>query len=94
MYIFNKRYLIYILFRKNKLCFCLKVLFGGGRGFLLPNTIQDYDSNSTGKRIDGRHLINDWITGMDNKKNKYRFVWNANDFRNLDPNQYDYVLGN
>ncbi len=46
-----------------------------------------------GSRIDNRHLINDWTSKMERDKKKYKFLWNADDLRNLDVNAYDHVLG-
>ena len=73
--------------------YSIKVIFGGGRKFFLPNTVNDFGSNQKGSRVDNRNLISDWM-GIMNKKNRtHKFMWNASDLRNLDTNAYDHVLG-
>ena len=65
---------------------------GGGRYNFLPNTETDpEDKSRKGKRKDGRNLANEWkakTTG------KWEYVWNETDFKKLDVNKVDHVLGN
>jgi hypothetical protein len=46
-----------------------------------------------GKRIDNRNLIEEWIIKMDANKKSYKFLWNASDFRSLEVDKYDHILG-
>lgn len=60
----------------------------------LPNTTFDYvQENARGHRIDGRHLINEWTKKMIKNKKRYKFIYNASDFRNTNFKEYDHILG-
>lgn len=60
----------------------LEVAMGGGRSNFMPAELQDpeYPEHS-GRRQDGRHLIEEWTAKSDN----HAFVWNAEAFNALDP---------
>lgn len=69
------------------------MVFGGGRTRFTPKGLVDYDGKDNGSRVDGRNLIKEWEEKMEAKGNAYKFIWNATQLRNLEVNQYDYVLG-
>lgn len=52
-----------------------KVILGGGRGYFIPNTVQDPETGANGRRRDGKNLINTWLTGHPTGS----YVWNRND---------------
>jgi alkaline phosphatase len=72
----------------------IKVVLGGGRSKFLPNTKPDYaNANVNGTRVDNRDLIEDWKLHMERLNKRFKFVWNASDFRTTDFKDYDHVLG-
>lgn len=61
----------------------------------MPRFTHDYaDSDHIGDRIDGRHLIDEWIDEMQKNNKSYKFIWNTTEFRKTDMKAYDHVLGN
>jgi hypothetical protein len=46
-----------------------------------------------GTRIDKRNLIDDWEKKMQKDKKSYKFLWNNTDFKNLEIDKYDHILG-
>ena len=52
-----------------------KVILGGGRGYFIPNTVQDPETGANGRRRDGKNLINTWLAGHPTGS----YVWNRND---------------
>lgn len=70
-----------------------KVIFGGGRRKFTPNTLTDPVSNKKGDRIDGRNLIDEWKTKMENGKARHKYITTREELLNLNSNDYDHVLG-
>ena len=69
----------------------IEVAMGGGRYNFMPNTETDpEDKSRKGKRKDGRNLANEWKAKT---KGKWEYVWNDADFKKLDINKVDHVLG-
>lgn len=66
----------------------IKVILGGGRAYFTPTTTADPETGS-GRRRDGKNLINQWIT--DNPGGAY--VWNRTALLGLNPNQLTKVMG-
>ncbi len=74
--------------------FLVNVIFGGGRQYFLRTTDTDYSKDEkNGTRIDDRNLINDWIQNMKRQNKSHTFVWNVNDFRNINADTVDYAFG-
>ncbi|KAK3717878.1 hypothetical protein QZH41_014878 [Actinostola sp. cb2023] len=68
----------------------IEVVFGGGRRAFLPNTIADPEyPNKNGTRLDGRHLINEWVA----KRPDSKFVWNKTELENVDMDKTKHLLG-
>ena len=58
------------------------VILGGGRAHFLPNDVNDPEyADKKGRRADGRHLVDEWLSGNKNR----RYVWNAEQLANLKP---------
>ena len=71
-----------------------QVVFGGGRINFLPNDTKDPQTNMSGGRVDNRNLIDEWHDIMSRQKNKrFKYIWNASEFRKTDFKSYDHVLG-
>lgn len=67
----------------------LKVILGGGRQHLLPNTQSDPEYvKKAGKRTDGRDLVNEFKTVT-----KGEYVWNKQQFDAINPNKVTHLLG-
>lgn len=68
----------------------LEVALGGGRSKFLPKTAKDPEyETATGERLDGRDLSREW-------QSKYQgsaYVWNAQQFRSIDPKKTKHLLG-
>lgn len=71
----------------------INVIFGGGRMKFLPNHTRDPFIDSKGLRIDNRNLINEWTNIMTKKNKKFKYIWNATEFRKTDFKNLDHVLG-
>ena len=66
---------------------------GGGRRSLLPvDSIDPEYEDVTGRRTDGRNLIDEWMSSHEGMDAKY--VWNEEGFKAVDPETTDYLLGN
>ena len=67
---------------------------GGGRSSFMPTSKTDYGGNPLlrGIRQDGRNLIDEWRLARA-KLGRADFVWNKEQFDNIDPNSTDYILG-
>ncbi len=71
----------------------LKVAMGGGRTYFLPNTVTDPEYPAAkGRRLDGRHLANEWV-GTRGTMGGASYVWNKSQFDAFDPASNDYLLG-
>lgn len=67
----------------------LKVIFGGGRGKLLPHDFKD-EEGDFGQRLDGRNLIDEW---QQSKKGKAKYVYDRKGLESLNFDKLDYVMG-
>lgn len=60
----------------------------------MPNTTADMSHETLrGSRIDGRNLFNEWHEKMSRTGKRFKFVYNASDFRNTNFKEYDHILG-
>jgi alkaline phosphatase len=67
----------------------LEVALGGGRKNFLPKTAADPEDNTTtGARLDGRDLTQEWL-----KKPKAAFTWNKAQLDAIDPAKVNHLLG-
>jgi alkaline phosphatase len=68
-----------------------EVALGGGRSMFLPESAEDpEDAPKTGDRADGKDLTQAWLERYGNSG---EYVWNAEQFNALDPQNADHVLG-
>ncbi|XP_078683100.1 alkaline phosphatase-like [Branchiostoma floridae x Branchiostoma belcheri] len=69
----------------------IEVILGGGRRSFHAGADPEYpaDPGSNGLRSDGRDLVQAWLDG----KTAARYVWNGTDFRTVNPQTTDYLLG-
>ena len=68
----------------------LEVILGGGRQMFLPTTQVDPEySNQTGRRTDGRNLINEWVGAQP----KSSYVWSKAAFDAVNPYKTKKLLG-
>ena len=71
-----------------------KVFFGGGRRNFYPNFSPDPEyPNKNGSREDGRNLIDEWEKAHAQRNDKYKYVWNRDQFNQIDVTKDEYVLG-
>lgn len=85
-------YLSRSVFLSSSQTLFLKVILGGGRQEFLPTSVEDpeyYDV--TGRREDGNNLIGQWQGEKTVSSSHY--VWNKEDFDNVDATTTDYLLG-
>ncbi len=67
----------------------LEIALGGGRENFLPKDVQDPEyAGKNGKRGDGRNLAEEWA-----KKPGHDWIWNQDQFANIDFSGPDKVLG-
>lgn len=60
----------------------------------MPNTSFDYELEKVrGHRIDGRHLIDEWTRKMSAARKRFKFIYNASDFRSTNFKDYEHILG-
>jgi alkaline phosphatase len=68
----------------------IEVVLGGGRSSFLPSSAVDpEDVGETGRRLDGRDLVREWLSIFPNPA----FVWNRTQLFEIDPNTPSHVLG-
>jgi alkaline phosphatase len=68
----------------------LEVVLGGGREMFLPTTVADPEySTRTGRRTDGRNLVQEWVAAQP----KSAYVWNKAQFDAVNPNTAKHLLG-
>ena len=74
---------------------CFQVLFGGGRLNFLPTTASDpMFGAERGNRVDGRNLIDDWMSVKGKRgRSQRRYVYRKDQFDALQPGSTDSVLG-
>ena len=66
------------------------MIFGGGRRKFLPQNQADPEyPDKKGERLDGRDLIQQWL----GKHNNSKYVWNQEQFDQIDPEKVDHVIG-
>ncbi|XP_071840260.1 alkaline phosphatase-like isoform X2 [Apostichopus japonicus] len=69
----------------------IQVVLGGGRREFLPNNISDPEyPTMMGLRNDGRNLVNEWQSAHPREA---AYVWNKEDFDDVDPDTTEYVFG-
>ncbi|XP_026744943.1 membrane-bound alkaline phosphatase-like [Trichoplusia ni] len=69
-----------------------KVILGGGRREFLPNTTVD-EEGTNGRRLDGRHLINEWQADKKARNVSYQYVWNRDQLIAASADLPEYLLG-
>nr|XP_002739529.2 PREDICTED: alkaline phosphatase, tissue-nonspecific isozyme-like [Saccoglossus kowalevskii] len=70
-----------------------QVVLGGGRKYMLPLSETDPENaNSRGRRLDRRNLIDEWIERIPDGVHA-EYVWNQEQFDNVDTDSTDYLLG-
>ncbi|HUF04053.1 MAG TPA: alkaline phosphatase [Aridibacter sp.] len=68
----------------------IDVAFGGGRSYFLPeDSVDPENSESKGRRLDGRDLTKEWTSRRPNSA----YVWNREQFEAIDPRKTGPVLG-
>ncbi len=67
----------------------LEVALGGGRSSFLPRDGIDPEFGEPGARLDGRNLTLEWR----NRHSNSAYVWNSEQFANIDPARTDHLLG-
>tara|TARA_B100001939_G_scaffold337186_2_gene341170 strand:- start:17878 stop:19380 length:1503 start_codon:yes stop_codon:yes gene_type:complete len=67
----------------------IEVALGGGRRAFFPQYMKDPETGAPGRRRDGRNLIEEWL----DKHKGGRYVWRAEDFRAISPEDTDRLLG-
>lgn len=68
-----------------------EVALGGGRAYFMPSTADDPEgAGKKGRRKDGRDLTAEWTKRYSNSG---AYVWNAEQFRTVDPENVDHLLG-
>ncbi|XP_078601765.1 alkaline phosphatase-like isoform X1 [Branchiostoma floridae x Branchiostoma japonicum] len=68
----------------------IEVILGGGSRMFKPRSWADPETGGSGDRNDGVDLVQRW---QDRKTGRSRYVWNGTDFRDVDPESTDYLLG-
>ncbi|CAL4094222.1 unnamed protein product [Meganyctiphanes norvegica] len=72
----------------------INVLLGGGRRHWIPTTEYDREEkDQTGRRTDGRNLLDAWVHDKKSRDLHAEYVWNKGQFDNVDPAHTDYLLG-
>jgi alkaline phosphatase len=66
----------------------IEVAMGGGRRAFLPDSVTDGEYRK-GRRKDGRDLTQEWLEQYDHAA----YVWNSEQFRQIDPATTDHLLG-
>ncbi|CAL4116224.1 unnamed protein product, partial [Meganyctiphanes norvegica] len=70
-----------------------KVIMGGGRRGLFPNTDYDVEADHHGYRHDGKNLINSWLEDKTSRGASAAYVWNREDLLTTNMNDTDYLMG-
>ncbi|XP_066287013.1 alkaline phosphatase-like [Branchiostoma lanceolatum] len=68
----------------------IEVILGGGRRAFRTSNMTDPEDGSKGLRNDSTDLIQRWL---DRKTGRAQYVWNETEFRSVDPESMDYLLG-
>lgn len=69
----------------------INVILGGGRREFTPNSVQDPETGSGGRRRDGKNLIETWKELK--KGQNAQYVWNKAQFDKINASEVDYLLG-
>ncbi|XP_041982416.1 membrane-bound alkaline phosphatase-like [Aricia agestis] len=69
-----------------------KVILGGGRREFITRTTVDEEGN-TGRRTDGRNLIEEWKADKAERQASYQYVWNRDQLLAANASLPDYLLG-
>uniref|UniRef100_A0A6A7GAM1 Alkaline phosphatase n=1 Tax=Hirondellea gigas TaxID=1518452 RepID=A0A6A7GAM1_9CRUS len=70
-----------------------KVILGGGRQKFLPEGVDDpEEEDQTGRRNDGKNLIDAWLEGSSSMGNA-TYVWHKDDLLSFDAASTNYLLG-
>ncbi|CAH2093318.1 unnamed protein product [Euphydryas editha] len=69
-----------------------KVILGGGRREFIPSTIVDEEGTS-GRRTDGRNLIQEWQADKAARNVSYQYLWNRAQLLEANENLPEYLLG-
>lgn len=78
------------LIQKQKIRDGIEVVLGGGREFFLPTTAADPEySTKTGRRTDGRNLVQEWTAAQP----KSAFVYDKAGFDAINPNKVNHLFG-
>jgi len=71
----------------------IQVLLGGGRKYFRPKETNDEEYDTANGRTDGQDLIEKWRENMNNLNRKAEYVWNKEQFDNVDPADIDHLWG-
>jgi len=71
----------------------IQVLLGGGRRYFRPKDTNDEEYGTKNLRSDGQDLIEKWKINMKNLNKKAEYVWDKNQFDNVDPSKIDHLWG-
>ncbi|KAI5641937.1 alkaline phosphatase domain-containing protein [Phthorimaea operculella] len=69
-----------------------KVIFGGGRREFITTSTVDEEGN-TGRRTDGRNLIEEWKNNKDSQGASFEYVWNRSQLMSAMNSPPEYLLG-
>ncbi|XP_029665202.1 alkaline phosphatase-like isoform X2 [Formica exsecta] len=72
----------------------ITVVLGGGRRHFVPKvTLDPEEPDKEGRRLDGRNLIEEWSRNHRRKNIPARYVFNKEQFENVDPRKVNRLLG-
>ncbi|XP_025265783.1 alkaline phosphatase [Camponotus floridanus] len=72
----------------------ITVVLGGGRRHFVPKvTLDPEDPDKEGRRLDGRNLIEEWSRNHRRKNIPAKYVFNKEQFENVDPRKVNRLLG-
>ena len=70
------------------------MILGGGRRHFFPKDLTDIqNANRTGRRSDGRNLVEDWVADKFKRNFAYNYVHKNDEFNDVDIEETDYLLG-
>lgn len=72
----------------------INVVLGGGQSHFYPNSVRlPSDARSTGLRLDGRNLIDDWLQKQKDEGRRAAVLKTPTDIFSVDVDNLDYLLG-
>ncbi|XP_055335624.1 alkaline phosphatase-like isoform X2 [Paramacrobiotus metropolitanus] len=71
----------------------INVILGGGRLSFLPQNHLDEESNSYGKRLDGRNLVEEWMHDKRRRNASAGYMQNKEDLKNMANAENEFLLG-